>query len=117
MERLTKLPWKTLTFGVAYGLAAEYFEFGSQEWFHQTRPDLLAHMALGYCSSSLGRFFGNNDLSSRLAGFAGITSKEGFDVWRYGTLGAISPTDLIGGMMGILLENYLDLKESLKERS
>ncbi len=119
MKRLTKFPVKSVL-GLAlltYGISAEVFEFGSQWWFPKTRPDLIAHVALGYFSSAIGRSFRNNDLSSRLVGLAGISAKETFDVIRYGTLSAISPTDLMAGITGILLENYSNLRESLNERS
>ncbi len=115
MERIKDLPWRFIGSAglVTYGFLAEYFNIGSQDWFSDIRPDLFAHFALGYISSSVGRLAGKNDLSSRITGTTAIISKEMLDVARYGAWSAISPSDLWVGVTGILYENYQDLKKTI----
>ena len=119
MKQENKFPIKTLIGGLAYELAAEYFDFGSQDWFPKIRPDIwLAHPLYGYFLASLGRYGAEKfnllkdrkDLASRIAGGTGLIIKEIGDIIRYADFNAFGVGDMFGGVFGILLENYQSLK-------
>ena len=125
MEEKSKFPIKTLIGSLAYGLIAEHFDFGSQDWFPMLRPDiLLAHPMYGYFVASLGRYGAEKfnllknrkDLASRLTGGTGLVLKEVADVIRYGTLDVFSVGDMMGGAFGVLLENHLALRDKSSQK-
>ena len=126
MKQENKFPIKTLATGAIYGLVAEYFDFGSQDWFPSIRPDVwLAHPLYGYFLASLGRYGAerlnklNNkkDLASRIVGGAGIVLKEICDIVRYADIHAFGATDMLGGAFGVLLENYQALKNKPAQKA
>ena len=125
MPEKNRFPIKTLIGGLVYGVAAEYFDFGSREWFPSLRPDVwIAHPLYGYFLASLGKwgygkldvFKGKKDLASRIVGGTGIILKEVADIIRYADINAFSAIDMLGGAFGVLLENYQTLKKKSAQK-
>lgn len=119
MKEQDKFPVKPLIGCLVYGITAEYFDFGSKDWFNLVRPDIwLAHPLYGYFLSSLGRWGSQKlqiskdkkDLASKVVGGTGISIKEIADIIRYSDINALSICDMLGGAFGVLLENYKSLK-------
>ncbi len=120
-----RFPIKTLIGSLAYGLAAEYFQFGEKDWFPSVRPDVwLAHPMYGYFLAALGRWGAERtnilkdkkDLASRIIGGSGLIAKEIADIIKYADINAFNSGDLLGGAFGILLENYQALKNKPSQK-
>jgi len=125
MEPENKFPWKSLAGCFAYEVVARVFDIFDYEIVRAVRPDIfLAHPLYGYCLSALGRFGaervealeGREGEASGVVAGAGLVAKELVDIVRYGTLNAFEVGDILGGIGGILFENYQAAREDIKRK-